>query len=122
MRWQVAVDTGGTFTDIVAVHTTRRERIQHKVHSTPDDPSEAVVHGVLEIARRGNFATTEIALLLHGSTVATNTVLTRTGASLALVATRGFRDVLLIRRQNRPELYNLRARRPPSLVPRSHIL
>lgn len=122
MTWRVGIDTGGTFTDVVAVHTETGELVLHKVHSTPGQPAQAVVNAVTEIANRAGFALEEIGLLLHGSTVATNAVLTRTGARLAVVTTRGFRDILQIRRQNRPEMYDLRSRRPASLVPRSHIV
>jgi len=122
MNWRVGIDTGGTFTDVVAVNTRSGDLELHKVHSTPEEPSNAVINGVLEIVRRGGFSLEDIALIVHGSTVATNAVLTRSGARLAMVTTRGFRDVLQIRRQNRPELYDLRSRRPEGLVVRSHII
>ena len=121
-NWRVGIDTGGTFTDVVAVNTRSGDLELHKVHSTPEEPSNAVINGVLEIVRRGGFSLEDIALIVHGSTVATNAVLTRSGARLAMVTTRGFRDVLQIRRQNRPELYDLRSRRPEGLVVRSHII
>ena len=122
MNWRVGIDTGGTFTDVVAVNTRSGDLELHKVHSTPEEPSNAVINGVLEIVRRSGFLLEDIALIVHGSTVATNAVLTRSGARLAMVTTRGFRDVLQIRRQNRPELYDLRSRRPEGLVVRSHII
>ncbi|MDA0322848.1 MAG: hydantoinase/oxoprolinase family protein [Verrucomicrobia bacterium] len=121
-RWRLGIDTGGTFTDVVAVNSASGDLVHHKVHSTPGRPADAVVNGVMEIAQRGHFGVEDISLLVHGSTVATNTVLTRTGARVAMITTAGFRDILQIRRQNRPELYNLRARRPDGLVPRSRIL
>ena len=121
-HWRIGVDTGGTFTDVVAVKSSSGEIIYHKVHSTPQTPEDAVISGVIAISERGDFALADVALVMHGSTVATNTVLMRAGARLAMVTTRGFRDVLQIRRQNRPELYNLRSRRPDGLIPRSHIL
>lgn len=107
----VAVDTGGTFTDILAwregVWTTL------KIPSTPDDPSRAILSGLREVTRPGDTVT-----LLHGSTVATNAILERKGASVALVTNRGFEDVLEIGRQDRPQLYALVGHRPPPLVPR----
>ena len=121
-QWRVGIDTGGTFTDVVAVNSASGDLVHHKVHSTPAKPEDAVVNGVLEIAQRGHFGGDDITLLVHGSTVATNTVLTRTGARVVVITTAGFRDILQIRRQNRPQLYNLRARRPDGLVPRSRIL
>lgn len=122
MNWQIGIDTGGTFTDVVAINTSTGDLRLHKVHSTPAQPAQAVIDSVLAIADHAGFGLDDIALIVHGSTVATNVVLTRTGAAMAMVTTKGFRDVLLIRRQNRPELYNLRSRRPPALLPRANIL
>jgi N-methylhydantoinase A/oxoprolinase/acetone carboxylase beta subunit len=98
--WRIGVDTGGTFTDLVMLGPGGLS--VHKVRSTPDDPSRAIVTGILEIAGR-----TSGADVVHGSTVATNAVLERTGARVALVATAGFEDVVRIGRQTRRELYNL---------------
>src|SRR5205823_9557118 len=104
----VGVDTGGTFTDLVAV-VGRRLRVL-KVRSTPADPAGAVRAGlaVLGGTRR----------LSYGSTVATNALLERRGARVVLLTTAGFEDVLEIGRQVRPLLYALEPERPPPLVPR----
>ena len=107
----VAVDTGGTFTDVV-LHT-RRGLVGHKLLSTPRDPSRAVCDGIAAVA-----ADAPPADVIHGSTVATNALLERRGARTALVTTAGFEDLLIIGRQTRPELYNLFTDRPPPLVPR----
>jgi N-methylhydantoinase A/oxoprolinase/acetone carboxylase beta subunit len=96
---RVGIDTGGTFTDFVRLEGERLT--VHKVRSTPDDPSRAILAGLGEIA--GDSKQRDI---VHGSTVATNAVLERAGARVALVATRGFEDVLRIGRQTRSELYN----------------
>jgi N-methylhydantoinase A/oxoprolinase/acetone carboxylase beta subunit len=96
---RVGIDTGGTFTDFVRLD--RRRLTVHKVRSTPDDPSKAIAAGLLDIA--GGFDHLDV---VHGSTVATNAVLERRGARVALVATKGFEDVLRIGRQTRPSLYN----------------
>jgi N-methylhydantoinase A/oxoprolinase/acetone carboxylase beta subunit len=96
---RIGVDTGGTFTDLVLLAGDRL--ISHKVRSTPDDPSRAILTGLSELAAHG--VPDEI---VHGSTVATNAVLERKGARVALVATAGFEDVLRIGRQTRRELYN----------------
>ncbi|HEV2758824.1 MAG TPA: hydantoinase/oxoprolinase family protein, partial [Acidimicrobiales bacterium] len=98
------MDTGGTFTDVVMADG----RIA-KVLSTPDDPGRAVAEG-LE-GRRPE-------LLAHGTTVATNALLERRGATVALVTTTGFADVIEIARQDRPSLYDIWADRPEPLVPR----
>jgi N-methylhydantoinase A len=105
----IGVDTGGTFTDLVmvdngVVHTW-------KLPSTPADPAAAVIQGVKHLAGENP------ALVFHGSTVATNALLEGKGARLALVVTLGFRDLLLIGRQNRPELYALHPQRKAPLVP-----
>ncbi|MDH3223835.1 MAG: hydantoinase/oxoprolinase family protein, partial [Gemmatimonadota bacterium] len=107
----VAVDTGGTFTDIVAISEGRIRTL--KVASTPDDPSRAVRAGVAELV-----AATDPHVLLHGTTVATNALLERKGARVGLITNRGFEDVLEIGRQNRPQLYALVGHRPPPLAAR----
>ena len=115
----VAIDTGGTFTDIVlAVNGTAYVL---KVASTPDDPARAAIEGMQEILQSVSHAlalSLSPALLIHGSTVATNALLERKGARVALITNRGFEDVIEIGRQNRPELYALSIRRPPPLVDR----
>ncbi len=107
----VAVDTGGTFTDLVLLVGGRIERL--KVPSTPSDPAEAVLQGLREILSNGRPFS-----VIHGSTVATNALLERKGARVALVTNRGFEDVIEIGRQNRPQLYALVGHRPPPLVGR----
>jgi N-methylhydantoinase A len=109
---RLGVDVGGTFTDVVILSGGRLTTA--KVPSTPSDQSEGVVAGV-EAAR---FDAADVAAFAHGMTVATNALLERRGARLALVTTEGFRDVIEIGRQNRPSLYDLTRDRPPALVPR----
>lgn len=106
-RRLLGVDVGGTFTDFVYVEGGRT-RIA-KRPSTPSDPGRAIVDGLRELG----WAPTDV---VHGSTVATNTLLTRTGATTALITTRGFRDTLEIGRQARPDLYALHPTRPDPLV------
>lgn len=110
---RLGVDVGGTFTDLVAVHPDGRVRFA-KVPSVPADPADAVLAAV-RAARLAAPAVTDFA---HGTTVATNALLERSGARTALVTTRGFRDIIEIGRQNRPSLYDLTAHRPDPLVPR----
>ena len=105
-RGHVGVDTGGTFTDVVAVDG----RIV-KVLSTPNDPSLAVAAGVEEVGGAD--------VMAHGTTVATNALLERRGARVALVTNEGFADVIEIARQTRPSLYDAFADRPVPLVPRA---
>jgi N-methylhydantoinase A len=114
----IAVDTGGTFTDVVAwwaggVHAL-------KLASTPADPSGAVLAGVALALEACGAA--QAAVLIHGSTVATNALLERKVARVVLVTNRGFEDVLVIGRQNRPRLYSLAQSQPEPLVPASRRL
>jgi len=107
----LAVDTGGTFTDLVLLLDGRIETL--KVPSTPADPAQAVLDGARRIlGERAPW------VLLHGSTVATNSLLERRGARVVLVTNEGFQDVIEIGRQNRPQLYALVGHRPPPLVAR----
>ncbi|HWC38922.1 MAG TPA: hydantoinase/oxoprolinase family protein, partial [Acidimicrobiales bacterium] len=105
----VGVDTGGTFTDVVVDDGTVL-----KVPSTPRDPSLAVVEALRRFARPD--------LLAHGTTVATNALIERRGAKVALATTLGFADVIEIARQDRPALYDPWVDRPEPLVPRSRRL
>ncbi len=105
----VGVDTGGTFTDLVARLPGGRTA-QVKVPSTPDDPGRAVLDAIAALGA----APDEVR---HGTTVATNALLERRGARVVLVATAGFEDVLRLRRQARPDLYALHPEVPPPLVP-----
>jgi len=102
------VDTGGTFTDFVRFGPDGLS--VHKQRSTPDDPARAILSGIDQLA---GTATVDV---VHGSTVATNAVLERKGARVALVTTEGFEDVLRIGRQTRPELYNIFVPPPRPLV------
>jgi N-methylhydantoinase A len=108
----VGVDIGGTFTDLIL---SRDGKLQvHKLLSTPEDPSRAMLQGLREL-RADLSCYTRIS---HGSTVATNAILERTGARTALITTGGFRDMLAIGRQNRPDLYALQPSLPTPLIPR----
>ena len=107
----IGVDTGGTFTDLVTA-----DGDVAKVLSTPDDPVRAVQGAIADAAPPGTAARPE--LLAHGTTVATNALLERRGAAVALVTNEGLADVIEIGRQDRPSLYDQLASRPEPLVPR----
>src|SRR6058998_4354500 len=102
----VGVEVGGTFTDFVGFRG--RDVVSLKLPSTRD-PSETVVEGLRALGA---------ARMAHGTTVATNAILERKGARTAFVTTEGFEHLLLIGRQNRPSLYDLRVTRPAPAVPR----
>ncbi|MGE0687574.1 MAG: hydantoinase/oxoprolinase family protein [Dehalococcoidia bacterium] len=105
----LGVDVGGTFTDFCYL----KDGVIHagKLPSTPANPEQAILAGITTHGWQPD-------RLVHGSTVATNAVLEKRGARIALVATRGFRDLLAIGRQARPKLYDLEPHRPPPLVDR----
>jgi N-methylhydantoinase A len=107
---RIAIDTGGTFTDCVWMEAGQLRML--KVFSTPDDPSKAIVAAIRKITPAANF------ILLHGTTVGTNTLLERKGARTVLVTTQGFQDLIEIGRQARPKLYDFFFDRIEPLVPK----
>src|SRR5271155_5710979 len=122
-RWRVGVDSGGTFTDICLFEEDEGRVEVWKVSSTPDDPSRGIAQGVEEGMRRvapnsdGTPAAT-VSYFGHGTTVATNALIQHRGVRTGLITTDGFRDLLEIGRQKRPELYDLQADKPETLVSR----
>jgi len=110
-RIAVGIDTGGTFTDLIAL-VDGALRV-HKVPSTPDDPARAVLKGLREM-----LPDAWPGLVIYSSTVATNALLERKGARVAILTNAGFEDLIEIGRQNRDELYALAPSRPEPLVPR----
>ncbi len=119
MRIRVGIDVGGTFTDVVVfnVDTGRVQRV--KVLSTPRDPSVGVIAGLKEVLKE--VKPESIELIVHASTIGSNLFLGQLGLEIpkvALITTRGFRDVLEIGRQRRPEIYNVFFTKPRPLVPR----
>ena len=109
------MDVGGTFTDFYGLDEAGGAVWLHKRASTPDDPGRAIVEGLeIFLAERGG----AVRRLAHGTTVGTNALIQRKGGRVALVTTRGFRDLLEIGRQIRPHMYDLYADFPPPLVPR----
>lgn len=118
---RVAVDIGGTFTDIVVMPG---DGVLHesKVSTTPDDPSRAVVTGLEALLRELAIPSSRVEEVLHGTTVGSNTILQRSGARTGLITTRGFRDVLEIGRIRMPDMFDLTWDKPKPLVPRRHRL
>jgi N-methylhydantoinase A len=113
MRKIVGVDVGGTYTDVVLVDEERDSIQIAKVFSTPGDQAMGLMAGLAETGS----APAELSMLIHGTTVATNAVIERRGARCGLITTRGFRDVIELRRRNRPHTYGLIGAFEP-LVPR----
>jgi N-methylhydantoinase A len=108
---RIGIDIGGTFTDFIVYCPTDQHITTYKIPSTPHNPALAVLEGLkyLNISGRMN--------IIHGSTVATNTLLERKGAKTAFITTWGFKDLLLIGRQNRSSLYDWNIQQPPPLIP-----
>ena len=115
--FSLGVDIGGTFTDIVLLRADG-ELFSKKVLSTPGDYSIAIEEGVADLMRGAGLRGNQIAELAHGTTVATNAIIERRGASVALITTRGFRDVLELGRFRSPRLYDLTYRKPEPLIER----
>src|SRR5215831_2613736 len=107
---RIAVDSGGTFTDCIWLEGSRIRVL--KVFTTPADPSRAIADAVKKIA-----PAVSALVILHGTTVGTNTLLQRKGARVAFVTTAGFEDSIEIGRQHRPKLYDFFFEKEPPLAP-----
>ncbi len=112
---RIAIDVGGTFTDVVHLDPTTGSIAFHKVPTTPDDPAR----GVLDGFSRTGAPMFDYIMFNHGTTLGLNALLTRSGARTAIVTTRGFRDVYLLGRTDRDTNYDIRYRKPAALVERS---
>ncbi|MFM9281762.1 hydantoinase/oxoprolinase family protein [Paenibacillus jiagnxiensis] len=117
MRFMVGVDVGGTFTDVTLVDTVTAEIVNHKVPSTPADPSQAIMTGIRQILEMNQVPFDQVMYLAHGTTVATNSLIERKGAVTGLLVTEGFRDLLEIGRQTRPGLYDFFKEKPVQVIP-----
>ncbi len=118
MAWRVGVDSGGTFTDVCLFEDGSGQVSVWKVPSTPDDPSRGIAEGVEAGIGRVGATAADIEFFGHGTTVATNALIQHRGARTGLITTGGFRDLLEIARQKRPDLYDLFVDKPPTLVSR----
>ena len=115
---EIGIDVGGTFTDVVLLDRAAGRLEVAKTASTPKDQSIGILNGLARLAVDPG----TIHRFAHGSTVATNTVLERKGARVALLTTAGFRDLLEIGRQTRPHMYDMQIDHAPPLVGREHRL
>src|ERR1700758_1078751 len=118
MAWRIGIDSGGTFTDICLFDEESGRIAVWKVSSTAADPSLAVAAGLGEALAQIGVNASDVAYFGHGTTVATNALIQHRGARTGLITSDGFRDLLEIGRQKRPELYDLQADKPPVLVER----
>src|SRR5438309_9939013 len=117
-RLRVASDVGGTFTDNLAYDEAARHVTVAKVPTTPENRALGTVRGLRQALAAQNRAGSDVAYVGHGMTTATNAVIQRSGGRIAFITNEGFRDLLLIGRQNRPSLYDIRKTRPLPLVAR----
>jgi N-methylhydantoinase A len=118
VSWLVGVDVGGTFTDFFAYDARTRVTRLFKTPSTPHNPAAAIADGLGELCEMFGIDSRAIARLCHGTTVATNALIERKGGKVAVITTRGFRDLLEIGRQTRPHLYSFQLDHPEPLAPR----
>ncbi|MFT5173845.1 MAG: N-methylhydantoinase A [Gammaproteobacteria bacterium] len=118
MSLWIGIDVGGTFTDFIACDDDSGAVVTHKSSSTPGNPAAAIVAGLRDMFRSYGLDAREVAQIAHGTTVATNALIERKGAKVALITTKGFRDVLEIGRQRRPDHLDMHRDYPPAVVPR----
>ena len=115
--YRIGVDVGGTFTDLVLIGDDGTAHSE-KLPTTPDDFGRGVATGLRAVLERAGAGPEAVETVVHGTTVATNAVLEGKGARAGLLTTKGFRDVLELRRLRIPEMYTLNWIKPPPLVPR----
>ncbi len=120
MAWRIGIDIGGTFTDVAMVEEDTGRIEIAKVLTTPRDFGQGVIDGLRQGLDANGIDPGGVALLAHATTVVTNALLEKKGARTGFIATRGFRDLLELRRSSRPDLYDLFQDAPGVLVPRRH--
>lgn len=116
--YRLGVDIGGTFTDAILINEQTGEIRVGKVPSTPKDPSQGFMEATHRMLREADLSPNEVRFVVHGTTVATNTIIEGKAARTGFITTDGFRDLLEIQRQIRPTLYDLQFKKPRPLVPR----
>lgn len=122
---RAGIDVGGTFTDLMLVDDESKAAWVHKVPSTPTDPSQATMSGLRELCEIAGVDSAKLGQLFHGTTVATNIVLERSGSKTGMITTKGFRDIIYIGRHRRPKTFSIYQDLPwrePTLVERRHRL
>lgn len=117
--WRMGFDIGGTFTDLVLLNDATGSTLRHKTLTTPHDPSEGAYTGLTELVAMAGLQASQIHTITHGTTLAINALLERRGAKTALLVTKGFRDVLVLGREYRYDIYDLNGAPAAPLLPRS---
>lgn len=121
MSYSIGVDIGGTFADFCLFDEDTKELHTLKVLTSPDNPGEEIAGGINTLSKTYNISPTDVRKFIHGTTVGINTIIQRKGASLALITTAGFEDVIEIARLRAPDPYDLFSRKAEPLVPRDRV-
>ncbi len=114
----LSVDIGGTFTDFSLLNLDTHEVMVHKVLTNPEAPAQALMHGASELLRTAGIGFDRIQVLVHSTTLVTNAIIERKGAKIALLTTKGFRDILEMGREQIYDMHDLHAQFPEPIVPR----
>lgn len=119
---RIGIDVGGTFTDFVLSNPSDGSLTYYKEPSTPDDPSRALTEGLQSLLDKAGLASADVATLMHGTTIGLNAIIQRRGATIALVVSKGYRDILEIARSRMPSSFDFHASKEEPLVPRLRIV
>ena len=114
----IGIDIGGTFTDLVLLDEEKQTFATEKVLTTPDDPPAGVMTGFSALMAKSGLAPRSLQRLMHATTLVANALIERRGARTAFLTTQGFRDLLEMGREKRPDLYDIFLEKPQPLVPR----
>ena len=118
MAYRIGVDIGGTFTDFALFEDGSHAMAIHKQLTTPADPSTAVLDGIATLLAGQGVAPGDVDTVVHGTTLVTNSVIERRGAATGMLATEGFMDIPDMRLELRYDMFDLRLKYPPPVVPR----
>ena len=116
---RLGVDVGGTFTDLIYVDDVAGQILVHKLPTTPDDPSQGTVQGIRELTELAGTDPSQLEQVFHGTTIATNIVIEHDGATVGLITTEGYRDILHIARHKKPLNFSNYQARGGGPAPRS---
>ena len=119
---RIGIDVGGTFTDFVLSNPSDGSLTYYKEPSTPDEPSRALIEGLQSLLEKAGLKSADVATLMHGTTIGLNAIIQRRGATIALVVSKGFRDILEIARSRMPSSFDFHASKEEPLVPRLRII
>lgn len=119
---RIGIDVGGTFTDFVLSNPNDGSLTYYKEPSTPDEPSRALIEGLQSLLKKAGMTSSDVGTLMHGTTIGLNAIIQRRGATIALVVSKGYRDILEIARSRMPSSFDFHASKEEPLVPRLRIL